>query len=111
MDMYPQTGEIAGIVDNDALGEYLVMVTVVDDGYPELYDVVSFTWTISDRSVELACDDGHDDDGDGLVDCEDGDCHDSCRKVCDDLTDNDGDGLVDFNDDDCSGNRTTVELR
>ena len=47
-----------------------------------------------------------DDDGDGLMDCEDGDCalHEACTElVCDDGLDSDDDGLVDCADDDCWG--------
>ena len=53
------------------------------------------------------CDDGQDNDGDGLVDCDDPDCINdpSCQaepEDCDDGIDNDGDGLVDCEDPDCA---------
>ena len=51
------------------------------------------------------CDDGVDNDGDGQVDCEDGDCTNAqnCQpptedEICDDGIDNDGDGKVDCAD-------------
>ena len=56
---------------------------------------------------EYGCADGIDDDGDGLVDCEDPDCADqpACNpvdvEVCDDTIDNDGDGATDCDDLDC----------
>jgi len=55
-------------------------------------------------AVEV-CDDGLDDDLDGLVDCEDSDCAASslCMEDCDDGVDNDVDGLTDCLDDDCWG--------
>jgi hypothetical protein len=65
--------------------------------------------------AETVCDDGADDDGDGLVDCDDDDCADdlACQPAarymapmaetaCDDGADDDGDGLVDCDDDDCA---------
>ena len=58
-----------------------------------------------------ACEDNTDNDGDGLVDCDDPDCgsFSYCNKeykdgaaACEDSADNDGDGLVDCADPDCS---------
>lgn len=51
--------------------------------------------------TESDCADGIDDDADGLVDCEDGDCFAVCIEDCSDDADNDADGLVDCADDDC----------
>ncbi len=55
--------------------------------------------------TESNCTDGSDDDGDGLVDCEDADCLEVgvCFEYCDDGVDNDLDGLADCDDDDCWG--------
>ena len=53
------------------------------------------------------CNDGIDNDGDGLVDCMDEDCKalvpclENTLIACNDLYDNDGDGLVDCFDSDC----------
>jgi len=50
------------------------------------------------------CGNGRDDDGDGLVDCEDGGCADTeiCVELdCADGADSDNDGLVDCQDEDC----------
>jgi hypothetical protein len=49
------------------------------------------------------CDNGVDDVGNGLVDCEDPACSDfpTCKERCDDGADGDGDGLVDAWDPDC----------
>ncbi|MCH2367989.1 MAG: hypothetical protein MK554_12360, partial [Planctomycetes bacterium] len=49
------------------------------------------------------CDNGEDDDGDGLADCEDSDC--ACKpsaEVCDNGVDDDGDGAADCEDTDCA---------
>jgi|GEM_PF-1972505 len=53
------------------------------------------------------CDDGEDNDGDGLIDCDDPDCFGdpACEndpEDCDDGIDNDGDGLIDCDDPDCA---------
>ncbi|PKN45018.1 MAG: hypothetical protein CVU59_10185 [Deltaproteobacteria bacterium HGW-Deltaproteobacteria-17] len=61
------------------------------------------------KSTNLAgekCTDGKDNDGDGLVDCDDPDCVEdaSCQaamEICDDHQDNDGDSWVDCDDPDC----------
>jgi hypothetical protein len=56
---------------------------------------------------EYDCSNGWDDDGDGLVDCEDDDCLGTpeCGVVfpedCGNGVDDDGDGLIDCEDDDC----------
>jgi hypothetical protein len=63
---------------------------------------------------ETNCTDKKDDDGDGMVDCADHDCHaDAACKVgsgpentnerCSDWFDNDGDGAIDCDDPDCEG--------
>ncbi|MEO2148744.1 MAG: dockerin type I repeat-containing protein [bacterium] len=55
------------------------------------------------------CTNGVDDDGDGLIDCEDADCDldPACAgpppENCTNGTDDDGDGLADCDDPDCSG--------
>jgi hypothetical protein len=73
---------------------------------------------------ELGCDDGVDNDEDGLIDCYDSDCLggactvigypgtcgvDECVKlpesICFDRVDNDGDGFTDCEDNDCIGKR------
>ena len=55
--------------------------------------------------VEL-CGNAVDDDGDGLIDCDDGDCLEILSEcthemTCDDGLDGDSDGLIDCGDDDC----------
>ncbi len=57
------------------------------------------------------CGDGKDNDGDGLLDCEDDDCigNAACTETsCDNETDDDGDGFVDCADADCWGNGCPV---
>ncbi len=53
---------------------------------------------------ELDCNNGIDDDDDGLVDCRDPECVQSasCKESCFDHVDNDGDGLIDCDDLACS---------
>ena len=52
------------------------------------------------------CENGADDDLDGLVDCDDSDCarHNACpgAEICGNLIDDDLDGLTDCDDDDCA---------
>jgi MYXO-CTERM domain-containing protein len=52
--------------------------------------------------VEI-CDDGIDNEGDGLTDCDDDDClgDPACPEICDNTADDDGDLLVDCDDDGC----------
>ncbi len=61
---------------------------------------------------ERMCEDGQDDDGDGMIDCADADCFDSARcqagggeertdRACSDWVDNDGDSATDCDDADC----------
>lgn len=60
------------------------------------------------------CNNGVDDDGDGVADCNDADCvtFSGCsnREICDNGTDDDGDGVVDCSDADCNsfGNCTAT---
>ncbi len=54
---------------------------------------------------EEICDNGVDDDGDGLVDCDDDECAGSAGclvEICDNGTDDDGDALIDCDDPDCA---------
>jgi len=60
------------------------------------------------------CNDGIDNDGDGLVDCADTDCADSplCKKeICGDCIDNDGNGLTDYDDPACCNDPAVLDLR
>ncbi|MFQ5976198.1 MAG: carboxypeptidase-like regulatory domain-containing protein [Candidatus Hydrothermarchaeales archaeon] len=94
----------------DPCEEYFVHVTVGSG--TDLVDSPSFSVTgtidvreLNDPScpdVSEICDDGVDNDGDGLVDCDDPDCCPPCSsEICNDDVDNDGDGLVDCQDPDC----------
>jgi hypothetical protein len=61
-------------------------------------------WGEGEIPYEWTCNDGIDDDGDGLTDCDDSDCVDegSCDETdCTDGVDDDGDGLLDCDDPDC----------
>ena len=60
--------------------------------------------------AELSCSDGVDDDSDGLIDCEDGDCVTSCtERDCAGDADADGDGLYGCADEDCWGTEACLE--
>ncbi len=66
------------------------------------------------ENTAAACQDGIDNDGDGLTDCDDDDCEDFafCQQQesdCSDGVDNDGDGDTDCADDDCSGQAACQE--
>lgn len=70
---------------------------------------------VAENTARL-CQNGVDDDGDGLIDCDDDGCAQlifcvaarraaeeaARREVCDNELDDDGDGLVDCDDDDCA---------
>lgn len=59
-----------------------------------------------------ACADGLDNDGDGLIDCKDGDCGQPCNDVrehCADGRDNDQNGAVDCDDKQCEKDAACVE--
>jgi hypothetical protein len=60
----------------------------------------------------LACDNGLDDDGDGLADVDDPGCRDAASNTespaCNDGVDNDGDGSVDLDDPGCRGVASNV---
>ena len=64
---------------------------------------------IDESEMELDCDNGLDDDSDGLTDCDDPDCfaQPGCTATtetsCTDGVDNDGDLLIDCDDSDCEG--------
>ena len=65
--------------------------------------------TLAGAPTPENCTNGVDDDGDGLIDCEDTDCDldPACAgpppENCTNGTDDDGDGLADCDDPDCSG--------
>ena len=69
-------------------------------------DLVGYSTASEGGSCETICDDGVDNDGDGLTDCDDPNCagDDACLtdEICDDGLDNDGDSYVDCDDFDCS---------
>lgn len=56
----------------------------------------------SDPQLQEICDNGTDDDEDGLVDCEDPSCTQECAEDCDNGEDDDADGQVDCDDSECA---------
>jgi hypothetical protein len=63
--------------------------------------VLSPAFTPLNAQVKEICDNGIDDDGDKLVDCDDPDCVCTPKEICDNGIDDDGDKLVDCDDPDC----------
>ncbi len=86
-----------------------------DSGVESDTDTDTDADTDADTDVDTTelCDDGIDNDSDGLIDCEDGDCADdgSCVETdCADTVDNDDDGVADCADEDCWGNGCAVTI-
>ena len=81
-----------------------VLVEVCDDGIDNDDDglVDCLDQDCSDVCDE-DCGDGFDNDADSAIDCDDTDCDGECPEDCHDGRDNDGDGLVDCEDDECDG--------
>ena len=82
---------------------------VAIDGWQGAVSNFILTLDCGGQAFEFQCDDGIDNDGDGLTDCADDDCFfdPSCQnpggEICNDGADNDADGLVDCDDlEDCS---------
>jgi len=72
-----------------------------------------FNCVLADPPFESGCNNGIDDDGDGLIDCEDGDCFASNQctvEICDNGIDDDGDGWVDCSDTECFNLSFCVEI-
>jgi len=67
-----------------------------------LLSVITFSYAFSQEN----CNNGIDDNGNGLIDCNDPDCQYSSNIErgcnCDDGVDNDGDGLIDVYDGECA---------
>jgi len=77
-----------------------------------LYAISFCIWILScssnntdepNETTSEVCNDGIDNDGDGLLDCQDLDCNDNnaCQEICNDGIDNDGDGFIDCFDLEC----------
>lgn len=72
-----------------------------------------FNCVLAPPPFESKCNNGIDDDGDGLIDCEDGDCFTSneCTlEICDNGIDDDGDGWIDCSDTECFNLTFCVEI-
>ncbi len=78
--------------------------TLVINGTGNLSTNDGFNCVIAPPPFETSCDNGIDDDGDGLIDCEDPDCGQDnlCLvEICFNGIDDDNDGLVDCDDSEC----------
>ena len=72
-----------------------------------------FNCVLAPPPFESICNNGIDDDGDGVVDCADGDCFTSneCTiEICDNGIDDDGDGWIDCSDTECFNLSFCVEI-
>jgi len=110
----------ANVVDIQANGKVITLIpvtlgttqidlTLTDE--TQLSDTASFTLIISQLVIPPQCDDGIDNDGDGLIDLADPGCVDVndddeadpvAFPACSDGVDNDGDGLIDLADPGCA---------
>jgi hypothetical protein len=83
---------------------YLIVKGFSASPSPATYAIAAYYY---EDPSELTCDDGFDNDIDGLVDCEDSDCFGvgacTTETVCDDGLDNDLDGDIDCADAECAG--------
>ncbi|OUU23872.1 MAG: hypothetical protein CBC13_04620, partial [Planctomycetia bacterium TMED53] len=106
-----QTFDSEAVVDVIAGETYTVRIGAFGAGTT---GTGTLTITVGAGPVPENCTNGTDDDGDGLVDCEDTDCDQdpACAappvENCTNGTDDDGDGLADCADPDCSGNPNCV---
>ncbi len=87
------------------------VIVLVVDGYSS-QNAGTFLLNIAAQEYG-ACADGTDNDGDGLIDCEDTDCAtspDCTSEDCSNGIDDDYDGLVDCLDDDCTSDSACVSF-
>jgi len=104
--------------DDDACGSQSELLVPVTAGVPLLIQVGGRGGSVGDGVLRLerregSCADGLDDDGDGLIDCDDPDCDldPACDELdCSDGIDGDGDGLTDCADPDCAGETVCEEF-
>ena len=72
-----------------------------------------FNCVLAPPPFETNCTNGIDDDGDGLVDCDDPDCaasNECTVEICDNGIDDDGDGWIDCSDSECYNLSFCVEI-
>lgn len=87
--------------------------TLVLNGTGNLSINDGFNCVLADPPFETNCGNMIDDDGDGLLDCEDPDCFNSnvCTvEICNNGIDDDGDGWVDCSDSECFDLEICVEI-
>ncbi|MBX2815194.1 MAG: T9SS type A sorting domain-containing protein [Saprospiraceae bacterium] len=90
-----------------------LVATEVLNGVGNLNINDGFNCLWADPPFETNCGDGKDNDGDGKIDCEDGDCFNSndCKvEICDNGIDDDGDGWIDCSDSECFALAGCVEI-
>ncbi|MFH2008418.1 MAG: hypothetical protein ABI333_17665 [bacterium] len=97
VDLNPTQRELTSL----APGAYRLVIAPVTDGES---GQLQLSLLLLPGAQEL-CENGSDDDGDGLVDCDDPDCDGTPAcifELCDNGLDDDGDGLADCDDPDCA---------
>ncbi len=101
------SGKIYSVNVND------LTATLVLNGTGNLSINDGFNCVLAPPPFETNCSNGIDDDGDGLVDCDDPDCYNSNNcllEICDNGIDDDGDGLVDCDDTECYSLQGCTEI-
>ncbi len=92
---------------------YSLTSTLVLNGTGNLSINDGFNCVLADPPFESNCGNATDDDGDGLIDCDDPDCYNSNNclfEICDNGIDDDGDGLIDCSDSECYSLDECVEI-
>jgi Lamin Tail Domain len=119
MDACDEVGTCIASAD-DVFNDTLIFAPQVSGDYYiilEAFNELESAWdrpyhltVIEMESAETTCEDGMDNDYDGVIDCFDGDCFgigpcgtEDSTSFCGDSIDNDGDGTVDCADTDCDG--------
>jgi hypothetical protein len=95
----------------DEFPQDVITTPISDDAPPGDAPIATVTTTTTTVTTQEICDNNQDDDGDGVIDCDDSDCGSS--SSCVETTDNDGDGSpagVDCDDNDANRNPGATEI-
>lgn len=95
------SGNAELIIDMLPPGTYRLAIKPSSEGFG---GTVQLEMSLEDGTVEHRCDDGKDNNGNGLIDCDDPDCSewpDCIVEDCENGIDDNGNGLTDCEDPDC----------